>query len=274
MDPETERIDVAGKDGSEDVLTAAAGRTVDGAELKRRIAHAPAAFLTGSLDNPALDESCLVLLLRNREVAPPLLERISRDPRWARLYEVRKGLVRHPRAPLQLARRLVHHLRWRDLAEVAAEAPVHPAVRRQAEELLKVRMAELALGERISLARIASRGLIQALRHSAEGPVLEALLGNSRLVELDAVTIARGEKAPAAVLRKLAAHPTWGRRHAVRLALVTNPRAPVAVALGVLRRLSRQDLRRLAKDSRVPKIVRVGADRRLEGRAAGPARLA
>ncbi len=135
-------------------------------------------------------------------------------------------------------------------------------------------MAELAVGERIGLARIASRGVVQVLRHSAEEPVLVALLGNTRMVELDAVTIASSPQAPPGALRRLAAHPTWAARHAVRMALVTNPRTPVAVSLGLVRRLSRQDLRRLAKDVRAPKIVRIGADRRLEGRDVGGDRRA
>jgi hypothetical protein len=75
------------------------------------------------------------------------------------------------------------------------------------------------------------------------------------------------------VLAHLAEHPTWGSRRAVRLSLVGNPRTPIATALRLIEGLSREDLERILHDDQIPRIVRVGAERRL-GSAAVPVRQA
>jgi hypothetical protein len=56
----------------------------------------------------------------------------------------------------------------------------------------------------------------------------------------------------------------------VRLALLSNPRTPVPVALQLVEKLSLRDLRQLIKDDKVPTIVRVGADRRLDRASTRP----
>lgn len=260
----------AGK-GRDGALDSARGRTDGPAELLRSLPTAPLAYLQGALHNAELDVERVVLVLRNHSATPGLLMTLGRDRRWTRAYEVKKGLVHHPRTPVTLARSFLPHLYWKDLAEIAEAPWIQPGVRRQAEEVLKRRLPELTQGERVSLARRASRGVIAALRESSEARVLKALLSNVRLMEHDALSIASSEKAPRDVLVNLAEHPAWRDRYGVRLSLVSNPRTPVAVALRVMEALPSSDLRRLSQDLRVPKIVRVGADRRLEA-GAGPAR--
>jgi hypothetical protein len=245
------------------------GRTASAAELRERLASAPPPYLAGALENPELGPDEMLLLLRNRAAPAPLLARIGCDREWTRLQEVKRALVRHPSTPLAIARGLSAHLYRKDLAEIAEDLRVKPAVRRHAEEILRARMEEMSLGERISMARRPSRALIAALRDSTEPGVLRALLGNSRLVEADAVRIASGTKTPAEALRALATDPTWGVRRSVRMALLLNPRTPVPVALHLIRGSSRHDLARLAADDGAPRIVRIGAERRLTENPAG-----
>jgi hypothetical protein len=232
--------------------------------LRERLATAPPAYLTGAVDNPALTEDGMELLLRNRAASEGLLARIGRDRRWTRHLKVRRALVRHLRTPYSVARGLVSQLYWRDLADLVEDIRFHPALRRQAEQLLSDRLPALAVGERVTLARKASPGLIPALAGSGETPVFRALLDNARLRSADAERIAGGENVRGEILRLLAEHPTWGRSRDVLLALARNPRTPVAVALKVLARLSRDDLERLSEDDAVPQIVRVGSRRRME----------
>jgi len=234
--------------------------------LRARLASASATRLSAALDDPALDLDGMVLLLRNRAATPEILRRIASDRRWTRAYEVKRGLAFHPATPLPIARRFLDHLYWKDLSSLAGDLRLPPPLRRAAERILLVRVAELTLGERIALARTAGPGVIPALRQSGEPKVLRALLGNPRLVEGDAASLASGSGTPPEVLRCLASHPTWGNRHAIRLGLVRNPRTPAAVSLGILEQLPRQDLLRVARDGSAPRLVRVTAERRLEGR--------
>lgn len=241
----------------------AAGRRATKDELRRRLGTAPAEYLAGALENPACGEAELLAWLRNRDAPAELLLKIGADARWTRRAAVRRLLVHHPNVPLIVARRQVEQMFWMELAEVAADLQVNPLIRRRAEELLRLRVGELGIGERVALARRATRGLVSALIHAQETAVLRALLNNSRLVERDAIQIAAGSQAPGALLASLAADPKWGPRRAVRMALLRNPRTPVPTALRVTESIPRRDLRELIRDAKVPQIVRVGAARRL-----------
>ncbi len=254
--------------GSDVPLDAASGRGASRDELRLRLAMAPVPYLEGAVENPEMSEGEMVLLLRNRSITSSLLTRIARDRKWARAYEIKKAVVRHPRTPYSVARNLLSHLYWRDLAEVAGDVRLSPALRRQAESVLAVRLEEMTVGERIALARRASHGIIAALRETGDGRVLRALLENRKLSERDVVGIASGPEVPKEVLGWLAAHPTWSGCHDVRLALAGNPRTPVPAALRLLLQLPRHDLQRIAGDSRVPQLVRVGAERHLVERTA------
>lgn len=250
-------------------LDAARGRADPPEELRRHLGSAPAPYLEGALSNPHFHTDELVLLVRNPSAGPAVLTRIGRNTQWTRLYEVKKALVRNPRTPVPLARRFLPHLLWLDLSEVPLDSRLSPVVRRQAEEVLKVRIDEMQEGELVALARRASRGVIPVLAERLRPRVVHALLGNAKLVERDVLRIASEPKAPSEVLAVVAEHPHWGIRLAVRLALLMNPRTPVRAALHVVAKLPRVELERVAGDGRVPQIVRVGAGRRLE-RASDP----
>ena len=231
--------------------------------LSERLPYAPPPYLEGALHNPAMEPDQIGLLLRNPGLTGALLEFLARAPRWTRIYEVKKRVVRHPRTPLQAARNLVHHLHWKDLADTAGDSRLHPMIRRQAESLLETRLDGMALGERITLARRATAPVVEALVESRERPVLEALLGNPALVPAAAESIAGQPGTPPEVLACMAGHHHWSRRPTIRLALAANPRTPVPVALSLLERMPQGELERLVKRSGVPKIVLVGARRRL-----------
>lgn len=245
-------------------LDAARGRSDGAAELRRLLPSAPTPYLAGALDNPELQLEEVLLVLGNPGATPAVLLRVGRERRWTRSYDVKKAIVRHPRTPLTLARSLLPHFFWRDLADVAEDPRMPPSVRRQSEEVLKNRLDELTQGERVALARRAGRGVISALRESPEARVLVALLGNVRFLELDAVRIASSPRSPREILSGLADHPSWGARYAVRISLLRNPRTPVPAALRLIGGLPTEDLDRLSRDAGVPKIVRVGAARHLE----------
>ncbi|ANM28371.1 hypothetical protein ABI59_00105 [Acidobacteria bacterium Mor1] len=238
-------------------------------DLAERLPYAPPPYLEGALQNPKMQEDQIGLLLRNPGLTGPLLESLARNGRWTRIYEVKKRLVRHPRTPFQAARNLVHHLLWKDLAETAADSRLHPAIRRQAESMLKTRLDSLALGEKITLARKATPAIVEVLVEGRERPVLEALLGNPALDPGAAEKLAARRGTPPEVLSRMATHSRWALLPAIRLAVAHNPRTPVAVALKLIERMPRAELERLVLQEDAPKIVLVGAQRRLTEAAGG-----
>lgn len=220
---------------------------------------------------PAIGPEEVSDLLRDRNASPDVLARLAGDPRLRGREEVRIGLVRHPRTPYAVARRFLSHLRWTELAELSRRAGASPVLRRDAERILLSRLPELALGERISLARRASGGLVPALREGGEVPVLTALLENPRLSERDASLLAANEETPPPVLARLARHPAWGVRPAVRRALLRNRATPAPAALRLVSALGRRDLVRLAADEASAPLVRIAARRRIEAAVRGAA---
>lgn len=241
----------------------AAGREASREDLRRRLASASPEYLAGAFENPELTVRELLLILRNRQVRPDLLRRVADDREWMSSHEVRRALALHPRTPLAVSRNLVPHLYWKELAELVLSAQVNPVARRQAEKRLIGKVGDLAEGERVALARRASRAVIGALLDSDSRRELLGLFGNPRMIEADAVRIASRDSAHPGALALLAGHERWGRRRQVRLALLSNPRTPVPDSLRMLRGLSVQDLRRLLQNEAIPRIVRVGAERLL-----------
>lgn len=186
----------------------------------------------------------LKLLLRS-DLPLEALEEMLRDRALRKYHAVRRALAAHPRTPRREALSLVSTLFWRDLAQLSADARVHPEVRRAADRDLLRRLPEMALAERVDLALAVGRGTLLAMRFDPEPRVLAAVLDNRFATESDVVQAAAHPEAKPAGLQIVASHPRWSLRPTVVSALLANPRLPVPLALSLLTRATRQDLERL-----------------------------
>jgi hypothetical protein len=207
-----------------------------------------------------LDESVLMPLLR-RAVPVAFLDAVAATRPWSEHGRVLARVVLSPRAPRALSLRLVGALGWRDLAEVAATLRVSAAVRARAESLLCDGLGQLRLGDRVTLARIATPALLPLLLADADRRVVEAALVNARLREPDVVGALRREDAPVVLLQATAASSRWSACYAVRLAIVLQPRAPLALALGQVSSLVPRDLQRVAGEAALRPLLRLAAER-------------
>jgi hypothetical protein len=215
------------------------------------------------------DEAVLAAVL-HRAVPVAFLEAVAAVPPWSERPRVLARVVLHPRAPRVLSQQLVAALYWRDLAEVAATLRIVAAVRSRAESLLRDGLADMRLGERVTLARLATPALLPLLLADGERRVSEAALANARLREEDLTTALRREDVRPALLEAVAASPRWQSSYAVRLALVLQPKTPLAFALPRLLALVPRDLRRVAVDEALRPLIRAAAREVLE-RDEGPA---
>jgi hypothetical protein len=207
---------------------------------------------------PAIDEQVVVATLR-RAVPLAALEEIASQRPWSERPRVLARVVLNPRASHVLALRLVPALYWRDLAEVATTARLSAAVRARAEGQLRDGLREMRLGDRITLARLATPALLPALLADADERVSEAALLNPRLREEDLVTAVRRDDVSPVLLRAAAVSPRWATNYALRLALVLQPRTPLAVALAQISSLVPRDLRRAAGDPGVRALLQAAA---------------
>ena len=215
------------------------------------------------------DESVLAAVLY-RAVPVAFLEAVAGVSPWSERPRLLARVVLNPRAPRVLSQRLVAALYWRDLAEVAATARIVAAVRARAESLLKDGLADMRLGDRVTLARLATPPLLPLLLADGERRVTEAVLVNARLREEDLTTALRRDDVRPALVEAVAASQRWQPSYAVNLALVLQPKTPLALALPRLLSLVPRDLRRVAVDATLRPLVRAAAQDLLE-RANGPA---
>src|SRR5688500_18792979 len=98
------------------------------------------------------------------DLAPSELEAILHDPEARRFHAVRLALASHRLTPRADALSLVETLFSYDLAHLSADVRANPELRRAADRLLLRRASDMALAERMHLARPAGRGMHGALR--------------------------------------------------------------------------------------------------------------
>ncbi len=105
-------------------------------------------------------------------------------------------------------RSLLPGLGWRDLLFMTSQHALPPVSRRQAEAQLVTCIRSLTVGEAISLARICPVAAMPPLYKHADKRVLNALLGNPRLLEPMVLAWIQQDDSRN-VLRLIAGHPSW-----------------------------------------------------------------
>ena len=213
------------------------------------------------LDRDETEEAHLLAVLRKRELPSSFLEAIARHERWNGRRVIKVAVVNHAKTPKTLALRLLNQLFWKELLKVANNFRLSMPVRGTAEKYLRDRLTELELGERITLARTATAGLIPGLVVDKNARVIAALLGNPRLREVQVLALVENPASPSEVLRVVGESERWASRPAVRLAVVTNKKTPVHTALRVLTSLPRPTIKKLVARDGIPPVIRLRAER-------------
>jgi len=81
------------------------------------------------------------------------------------------------------------------------------------------------------------------------------------LFRSEIVMLARNRNLDMELLRKIGDHKYWTRNYQVKLALVSNPKTPLAIALHFVNTLMERDIRFLAKSKNVSATVTAQARR-------------
>ena len=231
-------------------------RTASGEELAGLIYHPAPAVLLGLLDNPALDESKLTLLLARKDLPSEILEEIARRKTFLKSYGVKKGLLLHPRTPRLIGLRLLKELYLMDLVQFALSPAVSTELKRYAEEQIVARLPQMPLGQKITLARRGPSRVAGALVAEGHPQVLPVALENPYLTEAQVLKALAREKVPVPVVQALANHRKWSQTYNVRLAMVRNASTPISIVLGFLPHLTVNDLRVLAEPGIVAENLR------------------
>jgi hypothetical protein len=117
----------------------------------------------------------------------------------------------------------------------------------------------MRLGDRVTLARLATPALLPALLADSERQVAESALLNPRLREEDLVVALRREDVRVVLVEEVSSSSRWAANYAVRLALVLQPRTPLPIALQQISSLVPRDLRRVAEEAGLRPLLRAAA---------------
>jgi len=232
-------------------------RTASPAALELFIGSADPEVLLAALENPALSESLLLRLLERKDAPSELLRRVAQRAEWIRSYPVKLRLARHPHTPRLIALACVRQLFLFDLARISLLPSAIAEVRRVAEDLVLNRLAQLPVGQKITLAKQGPPRVAAALLAEGLPSTLPHVLENAHLNEALITRVLARMDLSARVVNAISRHPKWSNSPHVRIALLRHPLTPLARIMAFLPDIPLADLRDIME------LTTVRADLRL-----------
>jgi hypothetical protein len=151
-------------------------------------------------------------------------------------------------------------------AELLVEPEAHAAQPAPAKTLV-AQIAAMGIAEKIKLALRGNKDARTILLRDSNKLIRRFVMLNPRLGDSEVLSLARNRNADEEMLRTIADKREWMRNYQVRLALATNPKTPLVIALRQVQVLGERDLRQLARSKNVPETVAAHARRLLLTRA-------
>lgn len=219
--------------------------TATGDDLATLVRHHSTDVLLALLDNSALDETQLCLLLDRKDLPAEVLEEVGRRKNLLKNYRVKRALAFHPHTPRLINVRLIKDLYLMDLAQLALAVGAPPELKHIAEDQLLARLAQLPLGQKITLARRGPARVAGALLAEGHPQILSVVLDNAYLTEAQVLKALAREKVSLSVTHAIAQHRRWSCVCYVRLALIRAPGTTLATVLAFLPEINANDLRDL-----------------------------
>jgi hypothetical protein len=257
-----------------------AARGATGDQLAALLYHPAAEVLLALLDNPALDEASLSLLLARKDLPSEILEEIPRRKALLKNYSVKRALVFHPRMPRQQGIRLIRDLYLMDLVRFSLTPGISAELKRVAEEQLLARMPQTALGQKITLARRGPGRVAAALVTEGHPKVVSIALNNPYLTESQLLKVLARETLASQIVLAITENKKWSRAYNIRVALVRQSSTPLETVLAFLPDIALPDLRVLLSpgivgehlrnhlQAEIEQRLRLGEDPRVAGEEA------
>jgi hypothetical protein len=151
-----------------------------------------------------------------------------------------------------------------DAIAVPAELLVEPEDKaRAAPQTLYGQILAMGMAEKLKLALRGNKDARTILIRDGSKLIRRFVLQNPRISDSEVIAVARNRSADEEMVRMIAERREWMRNYQVRLALATNPKTPLVVALKQVSSLDERDQRTLAKSKNVPQAVAAQARRLL-----------
>jgi len=178
--------------------------------------------------------------------------------------EILQLLHEHPDTPADVQGLIAGHLQLPAKTAMEMTRVERPREARAQNILQKIQT--LTVSERVQLAMKGSREVRGILIKDTNKEVMLSVLSNQKITDTEIELIARNRSINEEALRRISKNREWLKCYAVVHALVTNPKTPPGISVGLVGDLKTKDLIILERNKNVPEIIRGSAKRLLQAR--------
>jgi hypothetical protein len=222
------------------------------------------------LQNRHLSEEDLTIIAKRKNLPSDILEMIFKDKRWSESYPVRLALARNPRSPLSVSLTIARYLRIFDLEEITRCHFIPLVFRHKVEMIINERLPTMPLGNKKTLAKKATGGVLLKLLLDADAEVVKLSLNNPHITEGHLFKVISRSDTREDTIRMIAEHPNWSSRSLIRVSLVRNVHTPLSFSTRYITEMKIMDLRELYADPSLPVTIKPFIHRELWERGEEP----
>lgn len=126
------------------------------------------------------------------------------------------------------------------------------------------KIKDMSVGHRIKLAFKGNKECRAILIRDTNKTVSVAVVKSGRLTDGEVTTHAGNRNLSDDVIREISRNSEFVRKYPVKVALINNPKTPVATALGFLSSLHKKELKSLMRNRNVPSVISLAARKRFK----------
>lgn len=123
---------------------------------------------------------------------------------------------------------------------------------------------DMTVAQKIEFSRRAGKEARSILLRDPSKVVQMAVIQSPKITESEILMVARNRQVEDDVLRYIVSRKDWIKNYSIKVALVNNPKTPMAVALRLIPSLGPKDLSNLVRSKAVPRALAAAAERRLK----------
>ena len=228
-----------------------AALTAGSDELFQTVMATDQEILRTVLKNRNLNEEHLLTLLKRRDLSEELLKAVYRYEQKQPGRKLKIALVKNPNTPGPVVLSLLPHLYLFELIDVCFLPGVTPDQKLAAERAIILRLPQIELGNKITLARRATADVVAALLKQGDPQVVEACLTNPRLREVAILQFLNSATPRAETISAIARHGKWQGRPNIRMSILKNRNTPAVWFTVYLPKLRTEELNKLLAGRRL-----------------------
>ncbi len=150
-----------------------------------------------------------------------------------------------------------------DAAQFPQELIVEPEqeyLEEQRQNLYQ-KILKMTVPEKIHLAMLGNREARNILIHDRNKIISMAVLRSPKISNSEILNFAQQKNTPDDVVQTISKNRIWMRNYLIKLAIVSNPKTPLSVAIKFLDHLHDKDLQALYRSKNVPSVLAQAAGR-------------